>query len=286
MSIFSFFSKKIISPERPHGFDVIDGRVLIAETTINCISLSDIYIDCNFMSVVMFDSNSLYWLKNKTFRNCIFNGCNFKDMADHGNVFDSCVFEKVDFRYSILGYDNSKYTNCIFKKVKFGSFIKTIFENCIFEDCYLDGIDFNASSFSRVSFSGYLCNVWFRGHFPTCSQEKEFGRSIGNKMTEVSFKEASLHDIDFSNDCKLSSIRLPDNGLYAYYGEWRKQLKQITEDSQDNIHTKKEGILFNQIYSVRARTQDEYILNIDDLRKEYSQSFIELLLKNATYCTM
>lgn len=237
------------------------------------------------MSVVMFDSNNIYWLKNKTFRNCTFDRCDFKDMADHGNNFDMCVFERVNFRYSILGYDNSKYTNCIFRKVKFGRFIKAIFENCVFEDCDLDGVDFNASSFNQVSFSGPLRNVWFRGHFPTSSQEKEFGKSICNEMRKVSFEEASLHDIDFSDNCKLSSIVLPAEGLYAYYGEWRQQLKQITEDSQKEIHTKEEGALFNRIYSVRARTQNEYILNIDDLSKEYSKTFIDMLLRNATYHT-
>lgn len=104
-------------------------------------------------------------------------------------------------------------------------------------------------------------------------------------MRKVSFEEASLHDIDFSDNCKLSSIVLPAEGLYAYYGEWRKQLKQITEDSQKEIHTKEEGALFNRIYSVRARTQNEYILNIDDLSKEYSKTFIDMLLRNATYHT-
>lgn len=284
MNIF-FRSNKTLSIEKSHGFEIIDNWVLITQTTINCTSLADIYMDCKFIYVNMFNCNCIYWLKNKTFRNCIFKRCDFKDMADHGNLFDECVFDEVDFRHSILGYDNSKYSNCIFRKVKFGHFIKAIFENCIFEDCSLDGVDFNASSFVHVSFSGSLYNVWFRGHFPTSSQEKIFGKSVGNEMKAVSFIDASLHDIDFSDDCKLSSVILPAKGLYAYYGEWRKQLNRIVECSDNDINTQKDGSLFFQIYSIRARTQNEYILNIDDLRKEYSHSFIDLLLQNATYHT-
>ena len=52
-------------------------------------------------------------------------------------------------------------------------------------------------------------NINFKRGFPTESFKKEFGNAKQNKMLNVSFEDAILHDVTFSDNCDLSTVLFP-----------------------------------------------------------------------------
>ena len=70
--------------------------------------------------------------------------------------------------------------------------------------------------------------MWFRGGFPTESLKKEFGNAKQNKMLNVSFEDAILHDVTFSDNCDLSTVLFPKQGKYLFFDNWDEQLDMIT----------------------------------------------------------
>jgi fluoroquinolone resistance protein len=148
----------------------------------------------------------LAWIQNCVFENVRFDNATI-DTADHGNRFTGCSFVGTSFQDGI-GYRGSSYNNCRFEKVDFrrSVFTRADMNDCIFSDCKLKGVDFNASSFVNCMFEGKLEDVWFRGGFPLPVNVTDFGEPRPNRMQGVSFANASLWGITFSNGCDLSSV--------------------------------------------------------------------------------
>lgn len=145
-------------------------------------------------------------------------------------------------------------------------------------------MDLQASSFENCEFIGKLENVWFRGGFPTDSLKKEFGFAKPNKMLNVSFEKAILHDITFSDNCDLSTLILPKQGKYLFFDNWDEQLNMILDKGTTNqpVNIANEIASFVAIYKVHSEKQKYYILNIEDLLREYSEKAVEIIRQNAT----
>ena len=73
-------------------------------------------------------SDTIYRIEGKAFIDSLFCGTIFKAAAEHGNKFYNCIFDSVNFKEAIIGYGSSCYTNCTFKNVRFGAFIKPQFK--------------------------------------------------------------------------------------------------------------------------------------------------------------
>ena len=221
------------------------------------------------------------WLEACAFENVRFNYTDMSGIADHGNTFRGCRFEKTNFREGCLGYRGSKYHRCLFVGANFTktAFIRVEFDDCEFIDCKLKGVDFNASSFVRCSFIGVLEEVWFRGGYALPSDVREFGTARRNEMLNVSFEMAELRDVTFSNGCDLTSVKLPESGDYRLYSSWRARLEALRASSMgwspDDMTNAE--IFFNS-YMVHAEQQDSYVLNCDDLRRELGTDFAQRLI--------
>ena len=288
MNIFSYFAifrPKELSPNHvgiysvnSHGYVDLSGQIVVI-----CKSIRR-FIKCDFSNASFKTSNIVYWIKNKTFVDSTFSKTTFNALAEHGNKFHNCVFEDINFKNAILGYNSSCYTNCTFRRVKFGAFIKPQFKDCKFVDCDFYNVDLQASSFEHCEFVGKLENVWFRGGFPTDSLKKEFGYAKQNRMLNVSFEKAILKDITFSDNCDLSTIILPKQGQYLFFDNWNEQLNMILAKGTTNqpIKIANDIASFVAIYKVHSENQKYYILNMEDLLREYSEKAVEIIRQNAT----
>ena len=273
--------KKELSPNHKEAFSLdSQGYVNLRGQIMKSIKHIRKFVKCDFSNSAFMISNTIYWIKNKTFIDCIFLETTFNALAEHGNKFYNCVFEDINFKNVILGYDSSCYNNCTFKRVKFGAFIKPQFKDCKFVDCDFYNVDLQASSFEHCEFVGKLENVWFRGGFPTDSLKKEFGFAKPNRMLNVSFEKAILNDITFSDNCDLSTIILPKQGQYLFFDNWNEQLNKILAKGTTNqpIKIADDIASFVAIYKVHSENQKYYILNME----EYSEKAVEIIRQNAT----
>ena len=281
---FCFFRLKELSPNHTGAYSLdSQGYVDLRGQEIKHLGRVHKFIKCDFSNSSFMASNAIYWIKGKTFIDSTFSKTTFNALAEHGNKFYNCSFENINFKNAILGYDSSCYTNCTFKKVKFGAFIKPQFKYCKFIDCDFYNVDFQASSFEHCEFVGKLENVWFRGGFPTDSQKKEFGDAKPNRMINVSFENATLHDVTFSDNCDLSTIALPRQGQYLFFDNWNEQLNTILAKGTTNqpVKTSNDITSFVALYNVHSANQKYYILNIADLLRDYSENAVEIIQQNA-----
>lgn len=289
MNLLHYFNRKRkLSPDHIGAFSLDKQRYVdLSRQRIDSSILADKYIRCNFSESSFAYSNTIYWIENKTFVDSVFHRTIFGAIAEHGNQFYDCVFESINFKEAVLGYDASEYNNCIFKNVTFGAFIKPQFKECKFIDCDFCNVDFQASSFENCTFVGTLSNTWFRGNFPTDSMKKEFGRAKQNTMNNVSFEGATLHDVTFSDDCDLSTVLLPKQGRYLFFDNWDEQLNTIKRNGATTLSpaTSKDIASFVEIHKVHSGSQKYYILNVADLLTEYSEKAVEIITENATSAT-
>lgn len=280
-----FCRKRELSPDHIGKYSLDKhGYVDLSNQRIDCSYLANKYIRCNFYKSLFAHSDTIYRIEGKAFIDSLFCGTIFKAAAEHGNKFYNCIFDSVNFKEAIIGYGSSCYTNCTFKNVRFGAFIKPQFKGCKFIDCNFYDVDFQASSFEHCAFIGKVENVWFRGGFPTDSLRREFGHAKPNIMLDVSFENAILHDVTFSDNCDLSTIVLPRQGRYVFFDNWDKQLNIIKKKgiTHQSATTKDNIISFVEIYKVHSDSQRYYILNTEDLLKEYSEKAVEIIKENAT----
>ncbi len=235
-------------------------RILVKEVQLKDIDLS--YAD--------FSSSRM---ENNFFENCRFERSDFTSATEHGNRFSNCIFLKCKFKQSILGYRGSNYQNCVFKECDFqkADFIRAEFVDTTFLNSWLKRIDFNASSFENCGFEGLLDNVWFRGTFAYESDFSEFGQPKPNRMLNVSFENADLRHLTFSNGCDLSTVKIKNNGRYLKYDDWYGRLQFLRKEieSWDNEHQKSEAAKFLTVSLVHAPTQNWEILNLDDWEEFY-----------------
>ena len=118
-------------------------------------------------------------------------------------------------------------------------------------------MDFQASNFENCEFIGNLDNVWFRGGFPTESFKKEFGNAKQNKMLNVSFEDAILHDVTFSDNCDLSTVLFPKQGKYLFFDNWDEQLDLIMNECTANksMTIRNDIVSFVEIHKVHSANQ-------------------------------
>lgn len=211
-------------------------------------------------------------IDNYRFENCQFIKTKFIDVIEKSSNFCDCTFIDCDFTNSIIGYNNSRFTNCSFINPTFKNtnFICPEFIGCKFK-CDLKNIDFNASYFENVIFIGELKNIWFKGGFSSRQQEKDFGPSRKNSMLNVDFSQAVLNDLVFSDDCKLDTVVLPPDNKYIYIKRWReflRELKIAAKGISDNF-VKTELEVFSVSRGFHAEKQSEYIINIEDIQDEF-----------------
>lgn len=286
MNLLDYFNKRReLSPSNRKEYSLDEhGYVDLKNLFIDSSDFARKYEKCDFSKSSFAHSNRIYWIENRKFINSIFYKTIFRALAEHGNEFYSCLFEDIDLRNAILGYDSSYYTNCTFRRVKFGAFIKPQFKDCKFIDCDFYNVDLQASNFENCEFIGNLDNVWFRGGFPTESLKKEFGFAKQNKMLNVSFEDAILHDVTFSDDCDLSTVLFPKQGMYLFFDNWYEQLNMIMNEGTANqsMTIKNDIVSFVEIYKVHSANQKYYILNVVDLLKEYNDKTVEIITKKAT----
>lgn len=281
--------KRVLSPENNCGHPLNkDGYVDLSNQFIDCSKLAQKCSKCDFSKSSFARGNAIYWLKDKVFADSLFARTIFNAIAEHGNVFQNCTFKDINFRDAVLGYDSSRYIGCRFENVCFGTFIKPQFKECSFINCDFYSVDFMASCFENCVFSGKLDNVWFRGNFPTKSLQKEFGYAKPNKMLNVSFEKATMHDITFSDNCDLSTIVLPTHGHYLFFDNWDEQLNAILAEGNaiPTTTTSNDVASFIEIYKVHSANQRYYLLNVEDLLNEYSENTVAIISKHATIETI
>lgn len=286
MNLLHYFNKKReLSPSNRKEYSLNEhGYVDLKNQFIDSSDLANKYEKCDFSKSSFAHSNRIYWIENRIFINSIFYKTIFRALSEHGNEFYSCMFENINFKNAIIGYDSSCYTYCTFKKVKFGAFIKPQFRDCKFINCDFYDVDFQASNFENCEFIGNLDNVWFRGGFPTESLKKEFGNAKQNKMLNVSFEDAILHDVTFSDNCDLSTVLFPKQGKYLFFDNWDEQLDLIMNECTANksMTIRNDIVSFVEIHKVHSANQKYYILNVVDLLKEYDDKAVEIIAKKAT----
>jgi hypothetical protein len=234
----------------------------------NCTKLYGLHLRDYDFSGARFDSG---WVENCVFENVRFDAADLSGLADHGNRFQQCVFDRTKFRVAVLGYKGTEYEGCRFSNADFSrtAFIRPEFNDCQFVNCKLRGVDFNASSFVDCTFEGLLQDVWFRGGYGFPGDPDEFGPARPNEMRNVSFANAELRDLHFSNHCDLSSVMLPLVGNYRRYSSWRTRLERVRELSKDwPSSDRAEAEAFVNSHMVHAQHQDSYLLNDEDLQGE------------------
>ena len=209
-----------------------------------------------------------------TFHNVKFDKADLRGMSDHGNDFKGCTFSSTCFQRAILGYDGTPYRNCVFEKSNFrgANLIRAEFDDCKFVSAKLKGVDFGASSFVNCSFAGKVEDVWFRGTFPLPSMIEDFGFPRRNRMESVSFAEASLLWMTFSNECDLSTVILPTNGEYRRYSDWPKSLRVLKKKACElDPKSREEAMAFIDVCLVHAKTQDWFILNCEEVIENHGE---------------
>jgi fluoroquinolone resistance protein len=220
-------------------------------------------------------------IENSVFEKVFFKNVDFEDMLENNNLFSNTKFMNCRLTKAGIGYGGTNFSACIFNNTNFlkSVFIRGEFTNCKFIDCNLRGVDFNGSSFDDCSFSGKLLDIWFRGEYALKSEVKEFGKNKKNKMFNVSFEEAILEGVNFSNDCDLSTILLPKSGSYQLYDNWKcrlENLKSVSLNLDTNIRGECE--IFVKSYLVHAKNQDWFLINIAELQKEFGHDLTNIFL--------
>ncbi|MBL7999635.1 MAG: pentapeptide repeat-containing protein [Candidatus Kapabacteria bacterium] len=262
-------------------FESINGKIDLRGIT--CVvtkisSCSAVNIDFSYS---VFDRT---WIEKSKFSDCLFSNVDFSDISDHGNVFQRCTFTECRFNAAAIGYEGSKYISCNFNKCRFDktSFIRPEFTDIVFNQCRIRNVDFNASSFEDCVFKGQLHDVWFRGSFPSKTQVDNFGQPKVNLMRNVSFEELDFHNLTFSDNCNLSSVKIKEGINYFKFDKWSKRIESLRQhigyaellnDEMREIES------FMNIFSVHAKNQDWYILNQDDIQRDYGKNATTLIFR-------
>jgi uncharacterized protein YjbI with pentapeptide repeats len=159
-----------------------------------------------------------------SFRNLRMAGCSFKnsifDSADMSHIsirsseFANCRFQKTDLKLAQVGITGSKFNRCIFEHVRVA---RAGFHNPVFEDMVFDGpdwrsVDFRASGFWNCAFKGDVRGVVFRGDYQLPVEREINGPPGRTGLHNVSFADAELFWVGFTNGCLLVDITLPRSG--------------------------------------------------------------------------
>jgi len=214
------------------------------------------------------------WLERCVFSDSVFEGASFQKVAEHGSTFRNCNFLKSSFRDAVIGFRGTRFDRCTLDSVDFHQtgFIRPEFDDCAFHRCKLDGCDLNGASFERCRFVGVLNEVWFRGGFGHPNEVERYGQPRRNRMLNVSFESAVLHDVTFSNQCDLSTVHPPTDDRHALLGNWPTRLSSLQEQCASWPENQQRAAkAFASTNLVHAQTQDWFLLNRDDLQGEFGE---------------
>ena len=212
------------------------------------------------------------WIEKSVFSNVKIEKVDLSEISDRGNLFKEAFIMSCNFNKAVLGYGGSQYLDCIIDSSSFvrTGFIRGEYNSCHFINCKLKGADFSASSFENCSFDGKLTDVWFRGGYGYPNDENEFGKAKKNQMKNVSFEKAILEGVNFSNECDLSSIKLPKTGNYQLFYNWAGKLERLKTIISDwPASQKNEAEIFVNSYLVHAKTQDWFLINIEEIQRDF-----------------
>jgi uncharacterized protein YjbI with pentapeptide repeats len=207
-------------------------------------------------------------IRRSHFKDCVFKGADMRVVVDRGNLFEDCVFERTDFRKALLGLEGSRYRGCTFENCMFAGigFARAEFDNCFFKARKFSMTDFEASSFVSCKFSGLLKSVWFRGDYTFPEHRERYGVPRPNTMADVSFEEAELVDVMFTDGVPLDTVKLPSKGEYLLVKGWRDALARIRQMATVQGPMQEGLVFFAKIYGRRENDpQDQRILNFDDV---------------------
>jgi hypothetical protein len=99
-------------------------------------------------------------------------------------------------------------------------------------------------------------------------------------MRKVSFANAELREVEFSHHCDLSSVVLPLEGDYRLYPSWRTHLEHLRESSKEwPSSDRAEAQVFVKSNMVHVQNQDSYLLNCDDVKREFGVELGTRILK-------
>jgi uncharacterized protein YjbI with pentapeptide repeats len=240
-------------------------------------------------SVDLSHSNlSRRWIEDSTFSNALFVKSNLERVSVHSSRFVKCLFDQTNFDGAGIDYHNTRYEYCVFKKINFSksSFACGEFDDCIFEECKFENVDFFGSSFERCIFSGKVHDVWFRGHYMSVPDKpevfaglvKQFGVARPNKMKAVDFSNADLSWVTFSDECDLSTCKIPIDDFVIKFAKWPQLLGAVEARIPYMFSADVEMVLqCVSAFNAHAACQPWYIVNFRDFSKDLSMSIIERL---------
>jgi fluoroquinolone resistance protein len=227
---------------------------------------------------------SWVWLEACHFEDVNFAMTDFSQTSDHSNSFRRCSFVGTNFKDGAFGYKGSSYADCNFEAADFrrAVFIRAEFDRCRFVNCKLKGMDFEASSFEDCAFVGLLQDVWFRGGFPLASREEHFGKPRKNRMKNVSFEKAQLWGLTVSDDCDLSTIRMPLEGDYRLYSSRKQRLERLQAAITSwclGEEERRRVLTFVRSYLVHAEHEDWLLLNVDEIKQDVGEVLTTTLMR-------
>ncbi len=166
---------------------------------------NETFQDCDFTETI-FENASF---KDVTFENCLFFKSNMNHIGLWGSRFFNCKFIHIDLRNMPMGADGGLFESCLFQKCDFRGqyFWYPHFNKCIFENCKLKKIDFNDSSFHYCKFIGKIEDVTFNGIY----HKKETGIK---PLDYVDFSEAVFGEYVGFENCDLSSCIPPQGSTF------------------------------------------------------------------------
>jgi len=220
------------------------------------------------------------------FVNCDFVSCSFKsarliDIGELGNHFCECSFDRARIHRSSLGHRASQFERCQFSRTSLrgSSFINATFTDCIFVGCQFNGVDFGSSSFVRCSFHGRVEGAWFRGGYASQSLREEFNAHSDAIFEDVSFAEAELVGVTFSNHCDLSRVTPPEGDGHRVFSDWQRVLTAARDQVAQLPASQGKALSeFIDIHSA-YHDQDWMILNIAEVRSWYGEDSSIAILK-------
>jgi uncharacterized protein YjbI with pentapeptide repeats len=221
------------------------------------------------------------WLEKSEFSNVDFQQADLSGLADHANNYKDCRFVATRFDHANLGYEGSRYEQCLFERASFrkSAFARTQFDGCTFAHCALVNIDFEASSFSRCKFVGPLRDVWFRNGYSHTALADEFGPAPPNRMQRVDFSEASFWGVTFGGGVDLSTVIPPQDGRHHLYDRWPERFRQVDGGLATAPTGTRQGIdLFLKAFEASSSRQDHYIVNEADMNEIFGESATKQIL--------
>lgn len=225
---------------------------------------------CTFLSVDLSGASLRHaWIEASRFERTILDGADLTDVREHGNRFVECRFVGTTLTGAGIGHKGSRYEGCLFERAVFkrAGFIRPEFDGCEFRNCRLDGVDFFGSSFADCTFSGKVTDAWFRGGFPLPGNIWCFGEPRPNRMRNVTFRDATVRGLTFSDGCDLSTVVPPAEGDYRLYSNWGARVQYLREQAEAWPEPDRgEALIFAAAWD--GKGQSWYLLSVDEIIEE------------------